>query len=251
MHWFPLHKDFYLKGGADKKLFREGTMIENCLQGYLIDKKTADRLNITNIGQLTDPNIAREFDSDGDGTANLAGCTPGWGCEKVIEHHLTSFKLRDTVEHDNGAYSAVIADVVARFRSGKPVLYYSWTPYWVSGKLVPGKDVTWLEVPFSSLPGARKGTDTTLANGKNYGFEVNSQRVIANRATVEANPGLGTLLASISIPANDVSAQNGLINAGQKSKKEIQSHATAWIKGHQSQVDGWMSKAKKEMMMKK
>ncbi len=49
---------------------------------------------------------------------------------------------------------------------GDPILYYTWTPYWVSGVLVPGKDVVWLEVPFSSLPGERKDIDTTLKNGK-------------------------------------------------------------------------------------
>ena len=54
-------------------------------------------------------------DIDGDGKADLAGCTPGWGCEAVIEHQLDAFGLRDTVTHNQGSYSAIIADTITRF----------------------------------------------------------------------------------------------------------------------------------------
>jgi hypothetical protein len=127
------------------------------LQGYLIDKKTADQYQITHIDQLKDPKLAKLFDTNGDGKADLAGWQSGWGCEKVIEHQLDAFKLRDAVTHNQGSYSAIIADTITRFKKGEPVLYYTWTPYWVSGVMVPGKDVVWLQVPFSSLPGERKG----------------------------------------------------------------------------------------------
>jgi glycine betaine/proline transport system substrate-binding protein len=45
-----------------------------------------------------------KFDADGDGKADLAGCIPGWGCERVIEHELTEYGLRDTVTHNQGEY---------------------------------------------------------------------------------------------------------------------------------------------------
>ena len=41
---------------------------------------------------------------------------------------------------------------IARFQNGQPILYFTWTPYWVSGAPVPGKDVEWLDVPYTSLP---------------------------------------------------------------------------------------------------
>ncbi|MHB8949798.1 MAG: glycine betaine ABC transporter substrate-binding protein, partial [Rhodoferax sp.] len=45
-HWDPLHADFYKNGGGDAKLFRKGTYSGNAAQGYLIDKKTADKYKI-------------------------------------------------------------------------------------------------------------------------------------------------------------------------------------------------------------
>ncbi|RFC64354.1 proline/glycine betaine ABC transporter substrate-binding protein ProX [Fulvimarina endophytica] len=243
-HWDPLHADFYAAAGGDEKLYREGVYSPGALQGYLIDKKTADEHNITNIEQLKDPEIAKLFDADGDGKADLAGCTPGWGCEAVIEHQLDAYGLRDTITHNQGAYSAIIADTITRYKEGKPVLYYTWTPYWVSGVMVPGKDVTWLNVPFSSLPGERSEIDTALPDGSNYGFEANNQKIIANRAFAEAHPDAAKLFAIMQVSSNDISAENLLMQQGQDSETDIDAHADAWIAGHQEQWNQWLDEAR-------
>lgn len=244
-HWDPLHVDFYLNAGGDKKIYREGVYSGNALQGYLIDKATADKYGIDNIEQLKDPKIAKLFDADGDGKADLAGCTPGWGCEKVIEHQLSAFGLRDTITHNQGSYSAIIADTITRYKQGQPVFYYTWTPYWVSGVLVPGKDVTWLQVPFSSLPGERKDVDTKLPDGKNYGFQANNQKIIANLEFANANPAAAKLFSIMSLPSNDISAQNLRMRDGEKSEKDIERHVDSWIKAHQATFDGWIAEALK------
>ena len=150
VHWDPMHKDFYNNAGGDAKLLRTGQYAGPAAQGYLIDKATAEKYNITNIDQLRDPTLAKLFDHDGDGKADLTGCNPGWGCEALIEHHMDAYKLRETVTHVQGSYAALIADTLGRYKRGEPILYYTWTPYWVSGVLVPGKDVIWLKVPFSA-----------------------------------------------------------------------------------------------------
>ncbi len=244
-HWDPLHVDFYTKAGGADKIYREGVYSPGALQGYLIDKKTADQYQITHIDQLKDPKLAKLFDTNGDGKADLAGCNPGWGCEKVIEHQLDAFKLRDTVTHNQGSYSAIIADTITRFKKGEPVLYYTWTPYWVSGVMVPGKDVVWLQVPFSSLPGERKDVDTTLPSGQNYGFEANNQRIIANLKFAQENPAAAKLFSIMKISANDISAQNLRMRDGEKSTADIERHTDAWIKGHQKTFDGWIQEALK------
>jgi glycine betaine/proline transport system substrate-binding protein len=243
-HWNPLHKAFFEKAGGAAKLSRTGAYIPNCAQGYLIDKKTADKYGISNIGQLKDPKLAALFDDNNDGKADLAGCPPGWGCERVIEHQLDAFKLRDTVTHNQGEYSALIADTISRYREGEPILYYTWTPYWVSGVLVPGRDVVWLQVPFSSLPDNRN-VDTTLPNGKNYGFEVNTQDIVANRKFVEANPAAAKLFEVMQISPRDVSAQNlKMRQPGESSWEACERDADAWIKANQKTFDGWLEQAR-------
>jgi len=241
-HWNPLHQAFYDKAGGDEKLSRTGGYIEGCAQGYLIDKKTADKYNITNIGQLTDPKLAKLFDANDDGKADLAGCVPGWGCERVIEHQMDAFDLRNTVTHNQGEYSAIIAETITRYKEGKSILYYTWTPYWVSGVLVPGKDVTWIEVPKSAHP---NGVDTKLPNGKNYGFEVNAQMIVANKDFVSKNPAAAKLFEVMALSVNDVSAQNlKMKDKGEGTWKAAERHADAWIAANRKTFDGWLEAAR-------
>jgi len=243
-HWNPLHKAFYEKAGGPEKLSRTGAYIPNCAQGYLIDKKTAEAHGITNIGQLKDPKLAKLFDDDGDGKADLAGCPPGWGCERVIEHQMDAFGLRGTVTHNQGEYSAVIADSISRYREGRPILYYTWTPYWVSGVLVPGRDVVWIEVPFSSLPDGRD-VDTTLPNGKNYGFEINTQNIVANKDFVNNNPAAAKLFEVMQVSPNAVSAQNlTMREEGEDGWEASERHADAWIRANRKTFDGWLEQAR-------
>jgi glycine betaine/proline transport system substrate-binding protein len=192
------------------------------VQGYLIDRKTAEQYNITNIAQLKDPAIAKLFDADGDGKADLTGCNPGWGCELAIENHLTAYKLRDTVTHKQGSYAALMADTIARFKQDKPVLYYTWTPYWVSAVLRPGADVVWLQVPFSSSQEGQ--TDTQLPNGKNYGFQANREQIVANKAFVEKNPAAGKLFEVMKLPIGDINAQNLRMSQGANTQQDVERH---------------------------
>jgi len=243
VNWQPLHDDMYKAAGGDAKFYRQGTYVQGAAQGYLIDKKTAEKYHITRLDQLKDPKLAKLFDSNNDGKADLTGCTPGWGCEAVINHQIKAYGLSNTVVHNQGNYSAMIADTITRFKEGKPILYYTWTPYWVSDTLVPGRDVVWLQVPFSAMPGTQKDMDTKLPNGANYGFPVNSMHIVANKAWAEKNPAAAKLFAEMKLPLADINAQNARMHQGQSSEADINAHVDGWIKAHQAQFDGWIKDA--------
>ena len=243
-HWDPLHDNYFHNSGGEARLWRDNTYSGGAIQGYLVDKKTADAHGITNLSQLADPAIARLFDVDGDGKADLTGCTPGWGCEAQIEAQLTAFKLRGSVTHVTGNYPALIADVIQRHKQGQPVLYFTWTPYWVSSVMVPGQDVTWLQVPFSAMPGAQAGQDTALPNGRNYGSVINHQRILANRAFIDANPAAKKLFQVMQLPVADITAQNHAMNNGANTERDIERHVDGWLKAHQTLFDGWLDEAR-------
>lgn len=242
-HWNPHHAEFYKQAGGDAKLSRQGVYAAGAAQGYMIDKKTAQAHQITHLHQLQDPKLAALFDIDGDGKANLIGPNAGWGGEAVVAHQIQAFGLQNTVTYTQGNYPALIADTLARFQAGKPVLYYAWTPYWLSNVLRPGQEVVWLEVPRSAMPGVQAGTDTRLPNGKNYGFPLNNEYIVANKAWVEQHPAAGKLFASMQIPIRDISQQNQLLRKGENKPADIERHVNAWIQGHQKTFDDWIAQA--------
>ena len=242
-HWNPHHAEFYKSAGGDAKLSRKGVYAAGAAQGYMIDKKTADAYKITHISQLTDPKLAQLFDANGDGKADLLGASAGWGGEAVIHHHLDTFKLRNNVTYVQGNYPALIADTYARFKQGKPVLFYAWTPYWLANVLRPGQEVVWLEIPFSAMPGVQAGMDTKQANGKNYGWPLNNEHIVANKEFVAKNPAAAKLFEIMSLPINDISQQNRLMHEGQNRQQDVERHTDAWIKAHQKTFDGWIATA--------
>ncbi|AVZ17452.1 proline/glycine betaine ABC transporter substrate-binding protein ProX [Pseudomonas aeruginosa] len=234
-----LHASFYKKAGGDTNLIKAGVFMPGILQGYMIDKKTAEAHNIKYVTDLQKPEIAKLFDTDGDGKADLTGCNPGWGCELVIEHHMKAYDLDKTVHVNQGSYFALMADTISRYKEGKPVLYYTWTPQWISNVLVEGRDVVWLEVPKTDLPDGNNDANT-MYEGKNLGFAIDTVESTLNREFAEKNPVALKFFSLVQISAADESAQNLKMQQGENKPADIRRHAQEWIAAHRQQWDQWL-----------
>ena len=249
--WFPIHDRYIEMKEVAGMVVPVGYLVrEGALQGYMIDKKTAEELGITNLEDLKNVEIAKIFDKDGDGKADLIGCNEEWGCEMVIEHHLDTFQLRNTVSHVQNDYSVLMEETVARYKEGDPVLFYTWTPNWTVSELKIGEDVMWLNVPFSSLPDDSdaftqlESMPGCLETPCNLGFQFSDIRVVANVDFLSDNPAAAKLFELVEIPLVDIAAQNAKMHTGEDSKDDIRSHAAAWIEANRELVDKWLAVAR-------
>jgi len=233
--WFGTH-DGYIAETKGKVKAVGNVMPKGGLQGYLIDKKTADKFKIKSVMDIK--KHANEFDSNGDGKADMVACPPGWGCEKQITKHFAELGLGDFINPIQADYSASMADAIAKQKNGKSVLFYTWTPNWTVGALELGKDIVWIEVPYSQTKSVKVPNATK--SKINMGFGADDIRPAANVAFLKANPKIEKMLKKASIPLADVAAQNMKMNAGEKSEKAIKKHADAWIKANQSTFDSWL-----------
>ncbi len=232
---FPSHDTFFEPVASG--VTRLGPTIEVQQQGYLIDRATADKHSITSLEQFKDPEIAALFDTDGNGKANLAGANPGWGAEKTINSHLDAIGLRDTVDHDQGEYSVLIADTFARFSRGEPVFWYTWTPNWTTSAMGAGTDTIWLTVGAEYCTGSCDGSTT--------GFPINSVWTLANSDFLERNPQAKVFLSEVKIPPEDIDAQNVLIWKGENTEADVLRHVEGWFEANGSVVEEWLNPAKK------
>lgn len=238
---------------ADRvELVGEGTIEGGGLNGYLIDKATSEKYGLTNIAQLKDPEIAKLFDSDGDGKANLSQCDFGWGCGDLVVHQIKAFELEDTVESVQAKYEVLMAEVLARFRRGEPVIYYAWSPSWLMHELTPGQQVVWLEIPFDSLPdgmepvsskvpgvvGCAGGHDPChMAQGPwNY-------MVVGNKSFFDADPAVRALMEQVSWPAKTWSAWEKEINEGANTDEAVRRMADSWIAKNGETFEKWIKAA--------
>jgi len=241
--WFPLHDTYEdeFKDGAEKVGY---VAKGGALQGYLVDKKSAEKYGITSIEDFKKPEIKEAFDSNGDGKADLVACPPGWGCEKKIAKDLDDLELRDHINPIKASYSASMADALGRYKQGDPILFYTWTPNWTVGLLPPGEDVVWIEMPNATEETTVADVQGCVDNPCELGWKANDIRPVANTEFVNNNPAVRALLEEASIPLLDIFDQNGKMNQGEDSPEDISRHASEWLEANADKVSGWLEKAR-------
>jgi glycine betaine/proline transport system substrate-binding protein len=185
------------------------------MQGYLIDKKTAEKYNIKSILDIKEH--AKKFDRDGDGKADLVACPPGWGCEKVITSHFKELNLDEFINPIKAEYAATLADSVSAYKNGQSIFYYTWAPNWIFGTLKLGEDVVWIDVPTKTRNKIK--VENATMDKINIGFAMDDIRAFANKDFLNDSPRAKKFLELASIPVSDISAQNFLMYKGENHKK--------------------------------
>ncbi|WP_208728262.1 glycine betaine/L-proline ABC transporter substrate-binding protein ProX [Oceanidesulfovibrio indonesiensis] len=252
--WFPLHYA-QLPDNFDEKAERVGYVAKaGGLSGYLVSKDAVEEFNIQSLDDFKREEVKKAFDANGDGKADLVACPPGWGCEKVISHHLAVYGLKDHVNAIQASYPAAMADAIARFNNGEPVFFYTWAPNWTIFKLKPGEDVLWMNVPEIIPSEAQEGFEEQLtmsgvegavSDPVKMGFVANDIQVVANKEFLAENPAARKLFEIMSIPLFDIAEQNTRMFDGEDSQRDIERHVDEWIEANQEAWNGWIAEAAK------
>ena len=251
--WFPNHTSQMPKRSEERVDVIGYVVKAGGLQGYLVSKKDVDKFNIQSLDDFKRPEVKEAFDANGDGKADLTACPPGWGCEKVITHHFDVYDLDDHINPIKAGYSASMADTMARYKAGEPIFFYTWAPNWTIGKLKPGQDVMWINVPEikpkeSQMAGKDRmtvsGIEGAVTNPLKAGFVVSDIQIVANKTFLEANPAAKKFFEVFTLPLSDINAQNTRMEDGEKSQDDIERHAQEWIAAHKDTWNDWLDKAR-------
>jgi glycine betaine/proline transport system substrate-binding protein len=249
---FPQREPGYRAVEKDTMLIGDGMIVGGGINGYLIDKKTADQHHITTLEQMKDPKIAALFGAKG--KAELINCDPGWSCGDVVDYQLDKFGLKDTVRSVRGKYEALMVEAVARVKRGEPAFFYAWSPSWMNKALVPGEDVVWLPTPFDALPPAVNSKGSPLVKGVS-GCAGNADPCrmamaswnwlsVANRGFIAQNPAVKKLLEEVKFPLETWSGWESQINKNGGSSNVVNKLADDWVKANKAQLDQWVANAK-------
>ncbi|CAO3408621.1 Glycine betaine/L-proline transport substrate-binding protein ProX (TC 3.A.1.12.1) [Azospirillum largimobile] len=249
---FPQREPAFRKVEQQATIVGGGLIKEGGVNGYLIDKKTADAHHITSLEQMKDPKIAALFGKGG--KADLVNCDPGWSCGDVVDFQLDKFGLKDTVNSVRGKYEPLMVEAVARVRRGEPAFFYAWSPSWVTNTLVPGKDVVWLPTPFDALPASVPNKGTALVNGVSgcaggadpcrMAMASWNWNTVANREFIAANPAVKALVENIGFPLQTWAAWERSISEKGASDSHIRALAQEWLAANKSTFEQWVASAK-------
>ncbi len=172
------------------------TVQPGSVAGYLIDKATSEKYGVKNITDFRDPKVAVLFAEGADRRARLIGPGAGFNDEKHAQDDMQRLGLKDTVNLVTGEYNILLADVITRYKAGKPVFFYAWFPNTGTVELLPGRDVVWLAEPganeqltLKDVPGCATGSSTC-----NTGWSATTYYIAANNAWLAQNKSAAKFL---------------------------------------------------------
>ena len=251
--WLPEHDPYIDRVSAQGVVLAMSTPITDpAVQGYRVDRKTAEALDITSIADLRDPEIAATFDLDGNGKADLIGCNAGWECAKTIDRHIEAYGLSDTVEQISDNYDYQIRQTIERYDRGEPVLFFTWKPHAVNRILEPGTKTRWLTVPKAipvddelgrALPQPIADLEGCATNPCLTGFPETAVRPASRQAFLQLNPAIARLLDRVFIPIDVIETQLVARMNGEDTPEDLRRYAQEWIAANREQVDDWLAEA--------
>lgn len=219
------------------------------VQGYIIDKATAEKHNIRYIRDLLKPEVAKIFsDGNADGKARMIGPNAGWGSETAVLADFKKLGLGKTVELVQGEYNVLVADAVVRQKAGKPTLFFAWYPNTGSILIRPGIEGVWLNFEESDAPNMSTPGDIGCAvkvDPCNTGSAPSEYWIAMNKKWAAANPAAAKFLSQFKMKLDDRVEQNAKMMSGENRDSNMKQHAAQWIAKNQATFDGWVAEAKK------
>lgn len=101
------------------------------VQGMFIPQYLQDQYELKSVADLSNPTIAKLFDSDSNGKGEYWAGAPGWASTNVEKVKARSYGYDQFFESIEVPMAVFQAQLKTAYSRKKPVLFYSWTPEWI------------------------------------------------------------------------------------------------------------------------
>lgn len=127
--WLPNQANLYNTYVEEK-----GSVVMNpngvtAFQGICVTRHTADTLGVSKITDLTDPSVASQFDSNGDGKGEVWIGATGWASTNVEKIRAKSYGYDQTLELTEMDETLALANLDAAVQQQKPFVFFCYTPH--------------------------------------------------------------------------------------------------------------------------
>jgi len=96
--WLPNQANLENKFVKEKKSVRQNPNGVNGDQAMCVTKSTAERIGIKDLAELSNPDMAKNFDSDGDGKGEIWIGAAGWASTNVEKIRAKSYGYAETMQ---------------------------------------------------------------------------------------------------------------------------------------------------------
>ncbi len=206
-------------------------------QAMCVTKGTAERTGITELKELKNPDMAKNFDFDGDGTGDIWIGAEGWGSTQIEKIRARSYGYDTTMTLKIMEESAALDEVDQAVEQDKNIVFFCYTPHsmFAVNDLVilkePAYDAKeWIIVQPSATPGWLQRSSAGVAWD-------NASLHVSYATSLEADqPKAAAMLAKVSLTTEALSSMTYALAVD---KQDPATFAKKWIEENSETVDSW------------
>ncbi len=207
-------------------------------QNMCVTRHTADSVGIAAVSDLTRPDIASRFDTDGDGKGEVWIGAATWSATSIEQIRARSYGYDRTMTLLEMPEDAAMAAVDVAVSLDRPIVFYCYWPHHVFSlhDIVvldePAHDPdTWMIVTEAEDADWLEKSRADTAWGTSH-FHVGYGRDLAARS-----PAAAAFLSNIAFTADDITAMSYAIAVEDKPAAQV---ATEWIAANEERIEGWL-----------
>ena len=126
--WLPNQANLHDKYVQSRGTVRMNQNSVSSFQGMCVTKYTADTYDVTKLSDLTDPDVAMIFDTDGDGRGEVWIGAAGWASTNVEKIRAKSYGYDATMNLKEMDETLAMAEVDNAVVQEKPIVFFCYTP---------------------------------------------------------------------------------------------------------------------------
>ncbi len=127
--WLPNQANLnqtYVKDKGTVKMNPAGVA---AFQGMCVTKGTAERTGIKKLSELTNPDMAAKFDTDGDGLGEIWIGAPGWASTNIEKIRGKSYGYSETMTLKEMDETLALAEVDNAVAQDQDIVFFCYTPH--------------------------------------------------------------------------------------------------------------------------
>ena len=237
--WLPnqqnLHDTFVIEKGT--VTFNPNAVLAE--QHICATKDTQERTGISSLSDLTDPTIASQFDTDGDGLGEVWIGAAGWASTNVEKIRAKTYGYAETMNLMEMDETLALAQVDNAIAQDENIVFYCYTPHHMFSLY----DLVKLEEPpFDAAEwDVKQPTDDPnwLENSMaGTAWDSTKLHVFYSRALEEQHPAAAAMLANVELNTEHV---NGIVYALSVDGRDPDEFAREWVAENSDLVDSWFN----------
>lgn len=237
--WLPNQANLEAKFVKDKGSVRQNPNGVNGDQAMCVTKGTAERTGIKDLSELTDPDMAKNFDTDGDGKGEIWIGAAGWASTNVEKIRAKSYGYDETMQLKEMDETLALAEVDNAVAQNKDIVFFCYTPHHMFAlhELVILKEPAYDEAKWDVK---QPTDDPNWLENSSAPVAWNTAKLKIHYATsLESDqPAAASLLSKVNLNTDVVSAMTYALVVEKQDPAEF---AKKWVEDNADLVDSWLN----------